>query len=134
MVTAGSEMVDLNVSLDEFDARRAIGIRQVQKLVHGRNGHVSIEVLRRWANPGHGCRPCGEGGPVLVLPAVRVSGQLFTMPDWVQLFERRRLELGSRIAERPQGRPPRSREAAHRRAEARLDRAGIGGRGQREDS
>lgn len=114
--------------LEDFDHSRAISLAEARKLLPGRKGSVSVEALRRWANPEKGCRPRGQDGPVLVFPTVRLENRLWTMPSWVAAFERRRVELGTAPRYNPfaNERTPRSAAAAHRRAEATLDRAGIG--------
>lgn len=112
---------------DPIDISRAIGLTEAAKLMRGRGGKSpSVETIRRWANPKKGCWPAGKEGPQLLLRTVRYNGELVTLPEWVQEFERLRVALGLREplppSERP--RPMRSRMAAHRRAEEALDRMG----------
>lgn len=121
------DVIELGIDLDSYDDVRSIGMREARALVRGRGGSAALEVVRRWASPHRGCRPLGDAGPVLVLPAIKVSGQLRTMPEWVEAFERKRQELGRRRpTPTPRQRPARSREAGHRRAERSLDREGVG--------
>lgn len=105
-----------------FDAAQALTMVQAARLLRGRKGNPHPDVMRRWASPLRGCRV----GPLqLLLPVVKVGGVLLTMPAWVEAFGRMRARLGRRQAAK-QARPAGRRAAAHRRAEARLDAAGIG--------
>lgn len=90
------ELIDLGIDLEAtFDPASALTINQAAKLLHGRRGRgVHREVCRRFANPRRGCQPQGEHGPRLVLPAVKIGGGLYVMPQWVELFERVRMRLG----------------------------------------
>lgn len=118
--------IDLGARIEDFDERRSVGMNEARRMMRGRRGDgASLEVVRRYANPKRGCRPLGKAGPLLVLPAVRVGGELRTMPEWVRAFCRARAVLLSR-PEAPAARPARGREAAARRAEEALDRAGVG--------
>ena len=102
-----------------------IELTQAAKLMRGRGGRApSIETLRRWANHKRGCRPLGELGPTIFLRVARVNGYLVTREEWVREFERQRVAIGTR--EPPQEVPNRERRASIARANARLDRAGIG--------
>lgn len=121
-------LYNLGIDLRGFDGTRAITMSQARKIIRGRKGDASVETVRRWASPHTGCRPAGPDGPLLVLPAVRLNGLLYTMAEWVEAFERARQELGRRpVRERVSHRTPRQRRAAHRRAEAYLDRKGVVG-------
>lgn len=120
-----TQTIDLKIDLAGYDDARSIDLNQARRLIRGRRGHGNVETVRRWANPARGCRPRGPQGPVLVLPALKISGEWRTMPEWVEAFERKRQELGRQVATPPAARPARSREAAHHRAEAALDRAGV---------
>lgn len=118
---AGPAEVDLG-PLCAYSDPESISIEEARALVRGRKGRVALDVIRRWAKKG--CRPCGPDGPLLKLPALKMSGALRTMPDWVRAFESRRQELG-----RPQQAkavPARAGAPAHRASEAYLDRAGVG--------
>jgi hypothetical protein len=104
-----------------------LSMEDAQKLIRGRRGRVNLGVLRRWTHPGLGCRPLGDAGPRIVLRAEKVGGRLWTTLAWVREFEAAR----SAAAQRPAFEAdvsPRRREAAYRRAEKRLDEAGIGGK------
>jgi hypothetical protein len=114
--------------LEEYDESRSIDMTQARRMLRGRGGaDASLEVVRRWTNPVRGCRPLGPKGPTLVLPCVKIGGQLRTMPSWVEAFRAARERVTARglgpppLAERP----ARSREAGRRRAGEVLDRAGV---------
>lgn len=83
--------------LDEYDEAKSIGMQEARKLVRGKGGRPpSLEGFRRFANPLRGCRPLGPGGPLIVLPTVRVAGELRTMPQWVAAFSKARAEATRR--------------------------------------
>lgn len=112
---------------DVLDLSKAISLTEAAKLIRGKGGRPpSVVTLRRWANPRKGCYPQGAGGPCVVLHTVRVSGDILTTREWVEAFERARVKAGDRLASPV--RSPRAAKAAHRRAEAELDRKGIGGK------
>lgn len=117
--------VDLRIDPDSFDAAKALDLEAARKLLRGRWGDLGWSTAHRWAT--HGCRPAGKDGPVLVLPTLLLSGRRLTMPEWVAKFERERARLG--MAAQPDRarmpRPRRQREAAHKRAEERLRKAGV---------
>jgi hypothetical protein len=123
-----SETISLE-PLEEFDGEKSIDFREARKMIRGRGGMVSLEVLRRWANPERGHKPRGETGPTLVFPAVKLAGEWRTMPSWVEAFERERVRQG-RGASRPQPvrpeRTPRRATADHRRAQEYLKKEGMG--------
>jgi len=120
-----SEPLDLG-PLEEFDDEKSIDMQEARKLMRGRAGRASLEVVRRWANPCRGCRPRGEAGPVLVLPAVKVSGGWRTMASWVAAFERERQRQGMGTRVFPQeSRTPKQAAAGHRRATAFLEAEGV---------
>jgi hypothetical protein len=107
-----------------FDAARQLSLTEAAKLLRGRGGKApSVDTLRRWANPNRGCR---VGELQLLLPTVRVGGEVLTMPEWVQAFAKMRARLGVRKVLPPVARPARQRAAAQRRATERLKAAGIG--------
>lgn len=120
------DVIDLGIDLlAEYDDARSVGLEEARRLMRGRSGPVALEVARRWA--GRGCRPAGPEGPVLFLPAVKISHEWRTLPEWVRAFERKRLELETcGVAPPPTARPERSRAAGHRHAERRLDALGCG--------
>lgn len=123
-------MLDLKIDWGAYDEQTSIGMAEARKLLHGRRrgGGVALDVVRRWAK--YGCRPAGALGPVLHFPAVKINHEWRTMPAWVEAFERARQELGRSKAQPTQRLDvsPRKRQAALRRADARLDAAGIGTR------
>lgn len=101
-----------DVDLGAFDMARAITMRAACKMLRGRvkrrvlHGQkilnvtrLSVDVARRWANRKRGWKVklAALGGPVeiwtMYLPAVKVGGELLTMPEWVQAFERARARL-----------------------------------------
>lgn len=94
-------LVDLGVDLATFDRQRAITLTQATKLMKGRKGHLHREIVMRWANPRRGFRPGCPGGPILVLPIVRIDGMRLTMPEWVAAFEDMRKRLGAPSADLP---------------------------------
>lgn len=93
------QLVDLGIDLRTFRPDESIDLHKACDLyLRGRGGKpLSLQVAWRYASASWGCRPLGEHGPVLILPTVRWSGQLRTMPAWCQAFERRRVELGIRL-------------------------------------
>ncbi len=114
--------VPLGIDVEStFDPAQALRLDEARKLLRGRKGHPHPNVVRRWANPRRGCR---IGGQVLVLPVVKVGGELLLMPAWCEAFERARARLGQRpAADLP--RTPKQRQRAWRAAEERLRAAGI---------
>lgn len=111
--------------MEDYDEARSITLTEARRMVRGKGGgDCSLDVLRRYASPKRGCRPLGEGGPVIYLRVVKVGGRLRTMPEWVEAFVRERAALTDR---RPpvQARSPRAARAGHKRAGERLDRAGV---------
>lgn len=81
----------------KFDLSRAIGLTAASKLMHGKGGRrLSVEAVRRWCNPKCGCRPAGKDGPVLFLKTHKTNGEILTMPEWVEDFERERARLSER--------------------------------------
>jgi hypothetical protein len=111
---------------ENYDEACSIDLTQARKLIRGRKGgDASLEVVRRYCNPKRGCRPLGEGGPVIVLAVVKVAGRLRTMPGWVREFCEARAAATARLPPPPTTRSKRSRDAAYRRAEEALDRAGV---------
>lgn len=118
------------MSTTSFDLSRAIGLSRAAPLMRGKGGRApSVETVRRWANPARGCYPAGAGGPHLVLRTHKLNGEILTMPEWVEAFELERVRLSDRqsAAAQPVERTSRKRQGEVKRAQARLDRAGIGG-------
>ena len=106
-----------------FDVSQAIGLAEAAKYMRGRGGKKpSVETVRRWCSLTKGC---SVGGKVLILHAVRVNGELLTMPGWVEAFEAERIRMGDRQPQAPLCRTPRQREAGMRRARERLTADGI---------
>jgi len=118
MVSAAQPAIDLD---------RAIGLSEAACMMRGRAGKKGVHVssARRWADPSRGC-PLADGSRV-VLATVKYGSALLTTPEWVEAFERARARA-ARPKAAPLGRPPRSRAAGHRQAEAYLDARGIGRR------
>lgn len=112
----------------EFTMSRAIGLTDAARLMRGRRGkNPAVETVRRWANPARGCYPSGQSGPQLVLRTHRVNGELLTLREWVEEFERARAALGARpvVVKLETERKGPKRQRAHDRAEAALDRQGV---------
>lgn len=109
-----------------IDLNKAIGMAKAAQQMRGKGGRlgVAVDTARRWANPLKGCDL--GGGHVAVLRTVRWCGELLTLPEWVEDFERERASrlvvVASCVANR---RPERTRRAAHRRAVAELERMGV---------
>lgn len=117
----------LQIDIDDFDRAKAVSLTEAAKLMCGKGGkHPSVETLRRWANPERGCRPSGPDGDRIVLPTVRLGGELLTMPAWVEWFEQMRVRLGARTVIKPElPQTPGQRLRAQAQATARLDREGV---------
>lgn len=91
---ATMEVVNLGVDVEAmFDATKCIDLAAARKLLKGRKGPPSMESVRLWVS--QGCRPQGADGPILILPSVKIGGKRWTMPDWVDRFERTRIALGT---------------------------------------
>jgi hypothetical protein len=119
------DTIDLG-PLEEFDQDRAIDLKEARKLLRGRGGPASLEVVRRWTHPRHGCRPQGPDGLRVVLPAVKLAGCWFTMPSWAAAFEKARQRLGLQAARNVDfATSPAKASAAHRRAVEQLRRDGF---------
>lgn len=87
-------MVTLN--LDTFDLATSISLAEAAECLHGRNGQrPAVETVRRWTRPDRGYRS-RETGEQVVLPTVRINGELRTMPAWVAWFEAMRVTMGRR--------------------------------------
>jgi hypothetical protein len=117
--------------LTEEQLKRVMTLSQAAKLMRGRDGkHPHITNVRRWANPRRGWR--APDGTVHVLRCAKVSAQLVTLPEWVRAFELVRMGESdkARRAAGPMPRTPTQRAAAARRANARLDKRGVGGKPQ----
>lgn len=113
------------------EAKRAINLTEAAKRLRSRGGRPpNVGTVRRWANKRKGYKPAGYEGEPIVLRTLRVGQDLLTFPEWVEEFARAQVAAGlaAQAPLPPAGRPVRSREAAHRRAEAELDRAGVGTR------
>ena len=113
--------------LTEEQMGRLIGLAAAAKLVRGRwGGPPNLGTVRGWARDGY--RPAGWRGEPAVLRTVVMGRDYLTLPEWVEEFARERLRLGQLARRPPLVEPaPRTRKASIRRAEAALDRAGIGG-------
>ena len=102
---------------------RLMGIAEAAGLIRGRNGQPPhVATLRKWADPNRGYR--SRSGVVVVLRTVKVSGNLLTLEEWCEEFERARIRAGKRELG-PKPRPKRTREAAQRRAKEWLDAHGV---------
>ncbi len=109
-----------------IDLDQAIGMGQAASMMMGKRGRrgVHVDTARRWANPLKGC-PL-PGGDTAVLATVRWCGDLLTLPEWVEAFERRRAAgLVVTKARCQAARPARARKAAQRQAGQVLDRMGV---------
>lgn len=112
--------------LEPYDEARSLGLREARKLIRGRGGKpANLESVRLWVTEAHGCRPFGDNGPKLILRATKINGEWRTMPGWIAAFERERAEAGQRASQVMPERSPRSRHAAHRRAEEALKKMGV---------
>lgn len=91
-----STIYPLAIDLDTFAGDRALTLVEAcQQILRGRGGRrLHAEVARRWIT--RGCRPAGDDGPLLYLPALLWCGAWHTMPEWCRLFEEKRRELGHR--------------------------------------
>ena len=113
--------------LSEDQMGRLIGLADAARLLRGREGQPpNVATVRGWARPGEGYRPRGWAGEAVVLRTVVVGRDYLTLPEWVAEFERGRLRVGQLVRQRPAATPARKAQAMHRRAEAALDRAGVG--------
>lgn len=106
--------------------RRALTLQEARGKIKGRNGPASVLILRKWANPKKGWK--GRDGTVVILRTIRFNGSLLTMPEWCEQFELARIEAGSREREKQPKviRTAKQREAANKRAAARLRAKGVG--------
>jgi hypothetical protein len=96
-----------------FDISEAISLNDARKLMRGRRGRrPSIDTVRRWASLNRGCYPLGPKGPKILLMSIKFNGEVLTHPDWVEAFERRRLQLAFQRNAPPKGTP---RTTAQRR-------------------
>lgn len=112
--------------MDGFDYAAALTVRQAAKLLKGRGGKSAhLESVRRWIS--RGCRPGGEGTPVLKLQAVWAAGQWLTSLEWVRAFQVEMARLGAKRRERPEplALPERSRRAAYKRSQRILAEMGM---------
>jgi hypothetical protein len=119
-------LYELGIDLEAtFDLKRALSMTEACKLLRGRYGNLSRKSAIRYASPTRGC-PTARPGVVLVLPTVKIAGERFTMPEWVEAFCQARVRLGLRDVTRDAlPAPARSRAASIRRAEERLEREGV---------
>lgn len=115
--------------MTSFDIHKAINLSKAALLVRGKGGNpITVETLRRWANPKRGCFPAGKEGPRLVLPTHKANGEILVMPDWVTWFEEERARLserGPKPAPAPMPTTKQRRREIGRAAKG-LDEAGIG--------
>lgn len=114
--------------LDGFDFDKSLTVRQAAKLLKGRGGRSAhLESVRRWISKG--CRPGGEGAPLLKLKAVWSAGQWLTCVEWIREFQVEMAREGARRRDRPQppplGLPERSRRAAFKRSQRILASMGM---------
>lgn len=111
----------------EFSMSRAIGLTEASHRMRGRGGRPPVvETVRRWANPRCGCFPAGKTGPQLILRTRKVNGEVLTMPEWVDAFERERARLGERQAEEETSlRTTKQRDRELARADRQLDEQGV---------
>jgi hypothetical protein len=84
-------LVTLGIDFSTFDSETAITLAQASKYIRGRQGRISLDVLRRWCTKG--CRPVGPVGPCLIFPTFRIGGIRLTQVAWCQLFEQMRVRL-----------------------------------------
>jgi hypothetical protein len=117
MATTDSER-----ELTASQLKRLISLAEATGLIRGRGGPASIRTLRKWSNPSQGYR--AHNGSVIVLRTIKVSGDLVTLEEWCEEFERARVRAGKR---QPgvQSRPRKQREAEQRRAKDWLDAHGV---------
>lgn len=114
----------VNLGIDfqgTFRPEEAVTLREVAKLLRGRRGRLNLDVCRRWAV--RGCHPAGERGPLLILPTIKWNGIRMAMPEWIEAFERVRIQLASSLPiARPQMRSRRAATKAYQEAVANLQR------------
>jgi hypothetical protein len=114
--------------LSPADISRLIGLTAARAMLRGRGGKSpSLETLRRWANPRRGWKAPFPDAPRVILRTVRLNGELLTLPQWVEEFERERLRWGVRSPwPPPAGRPEKRRARDQERDLAFLAANGIG--------
>jgi hypothetical protein len=96
-----TQMVTLpGVFPSQLDTASAISITQACEMMRGRGGRrVSVQVARRWASPLRGWHCTVDGvGYRMLLPVVKLSGELVTMAEWVRRFELARVRLSPTTA------------------------------------
>lgn len=82
--------------MDAVDTKRLISLTEAAKLIRGKGGkRAHVASVRRWASPKRGYRPRGSLAAPIVLRTVRIGPDVCTLPEWVEEFERARLEAGS---------------------------------------
>jgi len=82
--------------MDAADVKRLISLTEAAKLIRGKGGkRPHVASMRRWANPKRGYRARGSLAAPIVLRTVRIGPDVCTLPEWVEEFERARLQAGS---------------------------------------
>jgi hypothetical protein len=95
--TRPPEYKRVGIALEEFEPSASISLAQACStgLLIGRGGKkVKLRTAMRWCNPAIGCRPQGQGGPVVVLPSVTWFGEFRIMPEWIARFYETLVDLG----------------------------------------
>lgn len=83
-----------------FNLKNAINLSKARSMMRGKGGgSPSLDTVRRWGNRRCGCRPVGVNGPVIYLNVIRVNGEMLTMPEWVEEFERRRADIAAKAVD-----------------------------------
>ena len=71
-----------------LDNSQALILRDVREHLgfRGPSGkRLTLQTLRRWANPKRGCQPV-KNGPIVLLPMLKWGSELITMADWIEWF------------------------------------------------
>lgn len=112
--------------LEEFDADRAIDLTVAAQMIPSprkRGRCIHREVLARWWRKGYSCD--GWTGQRVPFPALKIGGNLMTMPSWVRAFQRAQAAMGERREPAPVHRSERAATSAHDRATESLRRRGM---------
>lgn len=106
---------------------RAIGMAEAAKLMRGRGGKPpDRSTLKQYADPDAGYRPMGYDGPPVVLRAIRHGQELVTLPEWVEEFMLRQIEVGTpRPKVKVQHETNRGRRSSAKRAQKYLEQQGV---------
>lgn len=110
------------MNTNDFDLSNALTMTQAAQRIRGRaRARVSRAVVNRWATRGYA--PRGWIGERLKLATLLIGSTRYTMPAWLEEFDRRRVAMGQPSAEKMPTECQAS--ASHRRAVDRLTKAGV---------